>query len=131
MCLPSWNGFHLVWLFARNWTYTNIHTCIHMIISLCDSKTAFSIFILTHPQEQVWPDCLTHLGLKNSLCIECAYFKEQVHFICLKEMEKLLLCSWDPRGCQASCWAPWLDHNHSPYPFHLFSLVDSLILLTM
>ena len=42
--------------------------------------TAFRNFILTHPQEEVWPDDLTHFGLKNILCLECAYSEEQVSF---------------------------------------------------
>ena len=42
--------------------------------------TTFSIFILTHPQEKVWPDGPTHFGLKTVLCLECACPEEQISF---------------------------------------------------
>ena len=49
-------------------------------ICLTNLVTAFSIFILTHPLDVVWPDDPTNFGLIDIFCIEYAYFEEQVSF---------------------------------------------------
>ena len=46
-------------------------------ICLSNLVTVFSIFILAHPQEEVWPDGQTHFGQKNILCID---HEDQVSF---------------------------------------------------
>ena len=54
----------------------------------------------------MWPDYLTHFGLKNILCIECAYSEEQVSF-CL-----VLYMHTHMRKDQEECGQMWSGSTH-------------------